>query len=398
MNKLMRAAVIGGAAVAVGVLPAAGLANAATSPNPPAAPVTTAPVTSPVTSPVTTPVTSPVGTKPAPVKPTSPVTGPTKTAPTKTAPVTSPTAPTKPVAPGKHKPVAPGKHKPTRGKHAPGHSASGHAPGKTAPKGGHRTRAPRPTHTTSGTGHSSGGHGGSGHGGGNGSGHGSGHGKAGQKGGESGKAGPAGSQKPRPTSLILGGGNAQNAPWAAQISWNGIGFECTGTVVAPTWVLTAGHCVSAGAMTVQVGSVELGQGSTIEVTEKQVDPNADLALLRLARSAGVPAVTLAGSDPDVGELDEIYGWGRTSANSGPSSQLRVARVKVTDLRCQDAVGGPAICSTGVTGAAFNGDSGGPEMFAGVQVGVCSTGDPVAGNEQYASVAANRDWIREVALV
>ena len=49
MNKLMRAAVIGGAAVAVGVLPAAGLANAATSPNPPAAPVTTAPVTSSIT-------------------------------------------------------------------------------------------------------------------------------------------------------------------------------------------------------------------------------------------------------------------------------------------------------------------------------------------------------------
>jgi secreted trypsin-like serine protease len=168
--------------------------------------------------------------------------------------------------------------------------------------------------------------------------------------------------------------------------------------VAAQWVLTARHCVNSAGMTVLIGAKQLGDGTKAVVDDKIVDPVGDLALLHLAEPVSTTYVTLADQDPTVGAVNEIYGWGKTDPTSGPADQLKTARVKVTSVDCQDAQGGRAICSTGITGMAFNGDSGGPEMASGIEVGVCSTGDDDAKTQQYASVAANRDWIREVANV
>ncbi|HEX3781396.1 MAG TPA: trypsin-like serine protease [Pseudonocardiaceae bacterium] len=207
-----------------------------------------------------------------------------------------------------------------------------------------------------------------------------------------------GRPSPAPTPRILGGADATNAPWAAQVSWDSTGFECSGTVVAPSWVLTAGHCANKGGMSVRVGSLDLGGGKQVTVDQEQVSPNSDLALLHLASPVKVPAVELATADPKVGAINEIYGWGMTAPGSGPAQVLKVAKVKVTSLDCVDAAQGSAICSTGTNGSAYNGDSGGPEMAAGQEVGVCSTGDEDAKSQQYASVAANRTWIQQVANV
>src|SRR5262249_37443487 len=128
------------------------------------------------------------------------------------------------------------------------------------------------------------------------------------------------------------------------------------------------------------------------------DPDADLALLHLTDPVQTTYITLADQDPDVGSINEIYGWGKTSDDSGPSDQLKSAKVKVTATDCVDGVGGRAICSTGITGNAFNGDSGGPEIVNGTEVGVCSTGNADEKTQEYASVAANRDWIHQVANV
>jgi secreted trypsin-like serine protease len=204
--------------------------------------------------------------------------------------------------------------------------------------------------------------------------------------------------KPVSTPRIIGGRYAGDAPWAVQVAWDDAGFECSGTSVAAQWVLTARHCVNPAGMTVLIGAKQLGDGTKAVVDNKIVDPVGDLALLHLAEPVSTTYVTLADEDPTVGAINEIYGWGKTDPTSGPSDQLKSARVKVTSVDCQDGQGGRAICSTGITGTAFNGDSGGPEMASGVEVGVCSTGDDDAKTQQYASVAANRDWIREVANV
>jgi secreted trypsin-like serine protease len=207
-----------------------------------------------------------------------------------------------------------------------------------------------------------------------------------------------GPTKPAAMPRIIGGKPAGNAPWAVQVNWDDTGFECSGTSVAPQWVLTARHCVNPAGMTVLIGSNNLGDGTKAVVDDKIVDPVGDLALLHLTEPVRTTYVTLADEDPEVGAINQIYGWGKTDPTSGPSDVLMTAKVKVTSLDCQDAQQGKAICSTGITGTAFNGDSGGPEMASGVEVGVCSTGDDDAKTQQYASVAANRDWIRQIANV
>ena len=333
MNKLVNVAIIGSAALAVGLIPAAASAYAATAPTPP--PVTT------VAPPIT----------PAPGHHTVPVPG-SHTPGTHT--------------PGAHGHGTPGRApKPPR---MPGHRAPSHStPGHRAPS--HRT----PSHRT--PNHRSPSH-----------------------------------RSPRPKSTpvraarfalepnIIGGTDATNAPWAAQVDWDGMGFQCSGTVVAPEWVLTAGHCANKGGMSVRVGSLQLDGGDQIAVDRTEADPSADLALLHLASATTAPAVQLGSDDPKAGAINEIFGWGMTAPDSGPAEALKVAKVKVTGTDCADAAQGPAICSTGMTGAAFNGDSGGPEMAGGNEVGVCSTGNAHTKTAQYTSIAANRPWIKQIAGV
>ncbi|HEX5118282.1 MAG TPA: trypsin-like serine protease [Pseudonocardiaceae bacterium] len=317
MNKLMTAAVVGGAVLAVGVLPAAGLASAAVTPP--------------------TPI-------PVPVSPTATAT-PTP-APTPTHHKTRHRKPTT----GHHKTKRKG-HSKKRHRTSVVHDPVVHQPV-------HRPVVHPPIATPT----------------------------------------PAPTPTPQSSPRIIGGQNAGDAPWAAQVSWNDTGFACSGTVIAPQWVLTAGHCANSDGMSVLIGSPQLGQGTADKVDNATVDPNGDLALLHLADPVQTTFAALADQDPKAGDINEIYGWGMTSTNSGPAQQLKMAKVKVTSVSCQDAVGGKAICSSAITGAAFHGDSGGPEMANGVEVGVCSTGDEQDRTQEYASVAANRDWIRQVANV
>jgi len=339
MNKLVTAAVVGGAALACGVLPAVSAAAA-------------------------------VAPTPIPV-PSSPA-----------APTTTP--------------------------HAPGHRAPGHhrAPSHRTP-GHHRAPSHHRGPTTP-SGHGTpGGHGGPGTGGGS-------HRAPSHH--RTPRPTPGGgthkprhpvshrpvtgtpTETPRPTPRIIGGKPVTEAPWAVQVMWDSSGFECSGTSIAPQWVLTARHCVNPDGMTVLIGSTELGQGTKAVVDDKIVDPVGDMALLHLTEPVDTEYVRLADEEPQVGAINTIYGWGKTAEASGPSEVLRAAKVKVTALDCQDAQEGRAICSTGINGAAYNGDSGGPEMAGGAEVGVCSTGDDQSKKQQYASVAANRAWIRQVANV
>ncbi|HEV3169832.1 MAG TPA: trypsin-like serine protease [Actinocrinis sp.] len=358
MNRFVNAAIVGGAALAVGIIPVASTAYAATAPTPPPVTVVAPPIA------------------PGPGHHTTPVPGSPKANPgshhTGGAHGTSGRGHG---APGRG---TTGRGTPGRGSSGSGSSGSGSS-GRRTP--GHRTPAHHtpthraPAHHT--TTHRTPSH---------------------------------RSPRPVPTPVrtaklsldnqpgIIDGADATNAPWAAQVSWAGMGYECSGSVVAPEWILTAGHCASRDGISVQVGSLQLGGGDKITVDRAEVDTKADLALLHLSKPTKAPAVKLATDDPKAGAINQIFGWGMTAPGSGPAQQLKVAKVKVTGADCEDAAQGPAICVTGMTGAAFNGDSGGPEMAAGDEVGVCSTGDENAKTAQYASIAANRPWIKQVAGV
>ncbi|ROT33774.1 trypsin-like serine protease [Micromonospora sp. HM5-17] len=194
---------------------------------------------------------------------------------------------------------------------------------------------------------------------------------------------------------IIGGGTVSSAPWAAAVFSNG-SFTCSGTIIAPRWVLTARHCVS-GTMSVRVGSVYRSSGGVTSGVSASY-ARYDLALLYLSTSINTTYVTLSSSYPPVGSTNSIYGWGMTCySGCSASSQLKTATVQVTSTTVTDAYGGRAIRSTRISGNAWRGDSGGPQFYNGAQVGVASTADGVS-IQNYGSVAYNRSWIASVAGV
>ncbi|MBU8858202.1 MULTISPECIES: trypsin-like serine protease [unclassified Micromonospora] len=195
--------------------------------------------------------------------------------------------------------------------------------------------------------------------------------------------------------LIIGGGTVSSAPWAAAVFSNG-SFTCSGSVIAPQWVLTARHCVS-GTMSVRVGSVYRASGGVTRTVSASYT-RYDLALLRLSSTVSTSAVSLATSNPPVGSTNTIYGWGMTCySGCSASSQLKTASVRVTTNSATDAYGGQAIRSTRINGNAWRGDSGGPQFYNGRQVGVASTADGQS-IQNYGSVAYNRAWISSTAGV
>ncbi|WP_433260325.1 S1 family peptidase [Actinosynnema sp. CS-041913] len=194
--------------------------------------------------------------------------------------------------------------------------------------------------------------------------------------------------------MIIGGTLVSSAPWAAAVYRNG-SFTCSGTIISPNWVLTAKHCVGTG-LTVRVGNVQRAQGTPSSVT-RYVNNSADVSLLQLSTPIQTSEYSkLADTNPANGTTNQIYGWGYTSRNGPVSPQLKTANVRMTSI-CRDYYGGQALCTSRINGNAWSGDSGGPQMYNGLQVGVASTADGTS-TQQYSSVPAVRAWIRSTAGV
>jgi secreted trypsin-like serine protease len=214
---------------------------------------------------------------------------------------------------------------------------------------------------------------------------------------------------PTQAHAIVGGTDATPVPWGAQVYTDEPGramdgFVCSGTIIAPQWVLTARHCVDPDdEMRVKIGDNTFGAGAEVRVDEKNPLIDSDIALLHLSRPVRTRYAKLADTDPNPGEINRIYGWGRETPGGPPAPRLKVAEVEVmpTDGRT-DMFGGRALINEGRTGAAMPGDSGGPQFHDGEQVGVASmldhNGDDPNGTTVYSSIAAHRDWIRSTAGV
>ncbi|MCP9946899.1 trypsin-like serine protease [Streptomyces somaliensis] len=200
---------------------------------------------------------------------------------------------------------------------------------------------------------------------------------------------------------IIGGGYASNAPWAARLFSNGR-QTCSATIIAPTWILTAKHCVTGGGLSFRIGSLDQTTGGTVaNGVSIRNHPSSDLSLVRLDRSVtGTYARLGQPGSVSVNQTVQVYGWGATTQTGSEidyqSRYLKVADVVVTGA-CRDAYGGSAICARRGNGITAGGDSGGPMMANGAQVGVASTSDRQT-TTAYTNVTAYRSWIQGIAGV
>ncbi|MEU4200633.1 trypsin-like serine protease [Streptomyces sp. NPDC045470] len=216
-----------------------------------------------------------------------------------------------------------------------------------------------------------------------------------------------------PASAVIGGAKSTYGPWAVRMLIDGQP-TCTGTAVAPQWILTASHCFYEQAQPVadkrisfRVGNLDMRKGTTVRpLPGKRVGSTADMMLVKVPKM-NIPTARLATTGVRVGQTVRQYGWGATCTDDENACQSPVLKqsdlriVRPDDRRCKGytAPGGPDFCMEKVTGIPAGGDSGGPVMSIGAQgsetlLGVFNGSDreTVA---QAGEVSQQLAWIRSV---
>ncbi|MEV6880165.1 trypsin-like serine protease [Amycolatopsis sp. NPDC051128] len=225
---------------------------------------------------------------------------------------------------------------------------------------------------------------------------------------------PSTSARPAPNPIL---------PFNAKLTSDDIPVEgggvrsgaCSGALVAPQWIVTAGHCFHnlkdariggrpPYTMTVTVGRLKDTDpgGHTAEVVDVRQSPLNDLAVAKLSSAVeDVVPVALAEKRPSVGQQLQFAGWGSLSATVlGPSDHLKRGRFRVSGIDRATLEAQPIGKRTVENGPCPE-DSGGPFFVSeddrtGTLVAIVNTGPPCPqpGAETIARVDVVADWIRE----
>uniref|UniRef100_A0A182JVH2 Peptidase S1 domain-containing protein n=1 Tax=Anopheles christyi TaxID=43041 RepID=A0A182JVH2_9DIPT len=206
-----------------------------------------------------------------------------------------------------------------------------------------------------------------------------------------------------PDRRIVNGTDASILDYPFMLSLRGStgGHSCGGSILSEVWVMTAAHCVSSTTpylQTIQVGRTDISREAddsvyAIEqvISHPQYDSRNshlnDIALLKLQRpltfSDSVQPVRLPSPLFEVEDnLDDLgvtlIGWGVTATGgSSPTTLQRVDYYVVPNEEC-DAIHSSKIYPSQICAAIpgggkgqCSGDSGGPLLHHGVQVGIVS---------------------------
>jgi trypsin len=243
-------------------------------------------------------------------------------------------------------------------------------------------------------------------------------------------AGPAGAAVPAGVAPDIIGGTAVapgQLPSLAYVLFStaaGQHYSCTGTVVAPTLVLTAAHCgfAAPSRYEVVIGAPDLddaGPTNIFAVSVATPDPayagsagTNDAALLTLTTPTTAPPVGLAAASVTTASLAgapaQIAGWGSAVPGQAPINQLQTAGTVIQSPSYCASVyaeydAGGQLCVLDYpseTAGTCSGDSGGPLFLAAVdgppvQVGIVGFGpgdcDPTI-PDFFSAVSVVSPWI------
>ncbi|MBC7975188.1 MAG: trypsin-like serine protease, partial [Myxococcales bacterium] len=231
------------------------------------------------------------------------------------------------------------------------------------------------------------------------------------------------SSAPSPSSSIVGGTPVPPGQWRDVVAVLSPTSACTGTLIAPDVVLTAGHCIDPAPVYVVVDTVDYGKpgGEPIRVKAAIAYPHwegaYDVGVVVLDRAAHpTPRIVAAGCTATYGLVAgaqvHLVGFGLTTAGgTDENTRLHQGRAPILDPTCRDAAacmpsvapGGEFIAGGGAVDSCF-GDSGGPvyldtptgpALIGVVSRGISLDGPPCGAGGVYVRADKVMPWVERV---